>query len=92
MSSHTNPDSTAPLATKTAPSDGPSTTSNGIPSTADRPVGFQRHGEMRVEPPKKKDLQQSYASIVGDDADPKGWYGGMSTSCSSLAIHDRISH
>jgi len=84
MSSHTNPDSTAPLATKTAPSEGPSTISNGTNGAAERPVGFQRHGEMRVEPPKKKDLQQSYASIVGDDADPKGWYGGMINALGSI--------
>ncbi len=36
---------------------------------------------MTVEPPKQGDLQMSYASIVGDeDANPRGWYGSMSTS------------
>ncbi|KAI1337556.1 stomatin-like protein [Xylariaceae sp. FL0016] len=39
--------------------------------------GFQRQPKMTVERPKQEDLQQSYASIVGNDANPKGWYGSM---------------
>ncbi|KXJ96467.1 hypothetical protein Micbo1qcDRAFT_113991 [Microdochium bolleyi] len=39
---------------------------------------------MRVEPPRKQDLQQSYASIVGDDANPPGWYGGMINALGSI--------
>lgn len=39
--------------------------------------GFQPQGKMTVQPPKKEDLQRSYASIVGDDGNPSGWYGSM---------------
>lgn len=39
--------------------------------------GFRREANMAVQPPKQEDLQMSYASIVGDDANPKGWYGTM---------------
>jgi erythrocyte band 7 integral membrane protein len=39
--------------------------------------GFRAHAAMTVEPPKAQDLQQSYATIVGNDAGPKGWYGTM---------------
>ncbi|KJZ80206.1 hypothetical protein HIM_00056 [Hirsutella minnesotensis 3608] len=39
--------------------------------------GFQTQSKMTVQPPKKEDLQRSYASLVGDDANPKGWYGSM---------------
>ena len=43
--------------------------------------GFRPQGSMvAVQPPKQDDLQRSYASIVGDDANPKGWYGSMSQS------------
>lgn len=35
---------------------------------------------VSVQPPRPEDLQRSYASIVGTDASPKGWYGGMSMS------------
>ncbi|RYO74935.1 hypothetical protein DL764_010617 [Monosporascus ibericus] len=40
-------------------------------------VGFRSQGNMVVERPRQEDLQQSYASIVGTDADAKGWYGLM---------------
>jgi hypothetical protein len=38
--------------------------------------GFQSQGQMRVEPPKREDLQRSYASIV-DEVHFPGWYGAM---------------
>jgi len=41
-------------------------------------AGFRPQVNMTVEPPKQGDLQKSYASIVGDDYAPKGWYGSMS--------------
>jgi erythrocyte band 7 integral membrane protein len=41
-------------------------------------IGFRPQQNMTVEPPKAQDLQPSYASIVGNDANPKGWYGSMS--------------
>lgn len=42
-------------------------------------AGFRSQAAMRVERPRQEDLQASYASIVGNDANPKGWYGSMST-------------
>ncbi|EMR62510.1 hypothetical protein MGN70_000559 [Eutypa lata] len=42
-----------------------------------RDPGFKPQAKMVVERPRQEDLQQSYASIVGNDADAKGWYGGM---------------
>lgn len=41
-------------------------------------AGFRPQVNMSVQPPKPEDLQKSYASIVGNDANPKGWYGSMS--------------
>lgn len=48
---------------------------NGVGAT-----GFRPQGPMVVQPPRQEDLQKSYASIVGNDADAKGWYGSMSKS------------
>lgn len=56
---------------------GPDT--NGASGNGDVNIGFRPQQAMAVEPPKERDLQPSYASIVGNDAGPKGWYGGMST-------------
>lgn len=40
--------------------------------------GFRSQPPMAaVVPPRQEDLQKSYAAIVGNDADAKGWYGGM---------------
>lgn len=41
--------------------------------------GYVAAQKMAVQPPRQEDLQKSYASIVGNDANPKGWYGSMST-------------
>jgi hypothetical protein len=49
-------------------------------------IGFRPQANMTVEPPKPEDLQKSYASIVGDDAGPKGWYGSMSMSPAPVNI------
>lgn len=46
-------------------------------------TGFRPQGPMVVQPPRQEDLQKSYASIVGNDADAKGWYGSMSKSATS---------
>ncbi|KAI4599131.1 hypothetical protein KJ359_002089 [Pestalotiopsis sp. 9143b] len=54
---------------------GPDT--NGASGNGDVNIGFRPQQAMAVEPPKERDLQPSYASIVGNDAGPKGWYGGM---------------
>jgi len=40
-------------------------------------IGFRPQANMVVIPPKREDLQMSYASIVDDNANPKGWYGSM---------------
>lgn len=42
-------------------------------------AGFRAQANMAtvVQPPREEDLQRSYASIVGNDANPKGWYGSM---------------
>lgn len=40
--------------------------------------GFRPHPAMAaVVPPREEDLQKSYGAIVSNDADAKGWYGGM---------------
>jgi len=54
-------------------------------SEANNAVGFRPQANMTVEPPKPEDLQKSYASIVGNDANPKGWYGSMSREFSHWA-------
>lgn len=55
---------------------GSSSGTNGAKPVAD--VGFRPQANMAVVPPRKEDLQKSYASIVGDDHNPAGWYGSMS--------------
>ena len=47
-------------------------------------VGFRTQANMVVQPPKMEDLQQSYATIITHDANPKGWYGMMSMSIAKL--------
>lgn len=46
------------------------------------PVGFrpQNGGVIKVEPPRREDLQPSYAQTLQGDTDPEtnGWYGSMS--------------
>ena len=42
--------------------------------------GFRPQQNMTVQAPRQEDLQESYAKIVGNDANPKGWYGSMSMS------------
>ncbi|EHK41347.1 uncharacterized protein TrAtP1_004805 [Trichoderma atroviride] len=39
--------------------------------------GFQPQNKMTVQPPSGEDLQKSYAAVVGNEANPKGWYGSM---------------
>ena len=41
--------------------------------------GFVAQTKMAVQPPKKEDLQKSYATVVTDEANPKGTYAKMST-------------
>ena len=42
--------------------------------------GFRPQPQLAVVPPRKEDLQRSYAAIVANDANPQGWYGSMSMS------------
>lgn len=57
--------------------------SNGV-SNKDIVIGF-RPQPMAVIPPREQDLQQSYASIVGnDDSKKEGWYGSFSKELSHL--------
>lgn len=44
---------------------------------AETQIGFRPQVNMTVQPPRQEDLQKSYASIVGDEANPSGWYGSM---------------
>ncbi|KAM5345832.1 hypothetical protein ACJ41O_011693 [Fusarium nematophilum] len=39
--------------------------------------GFQAQHKMAIKPPKKEDLQRSYATVVDPNANPKHWYGTM---------------
>ncbi len=44
------------------------------PGRSDNPI-------INVEPPRREDLQLSYAqTLVGDDQSNHGWYGSMSKS------------
>lgn len=43
--------------------------------------GFKPRDDMTaVQPPRQEDMQRSYAAIVAEDVNPKGWYGSMSSS------------
>ncbi|EPE07558.1 stomatin-like protein [Ophiostoma piceae UAMH 11346] len=68
----------SPSAGMSAPA-GPSTDANGATKSVPD-VGFRPQANMAVVPPRKEDLQMSYASIVGDDHNPSGWYGSMINS------------
>ncbi|KAG6041951.1 hypothetical protein E4U41_000066 [Claviceps citrina] len=52
---------------------------NGQGSSSKAPAthGYESGPKMEVQPPRQEDLQQSYATVVGNDPNPKGWYGGM---------------
>lgn len=52
---------------------------NGNGANGATAAGFVAQAKMTVEPPRETDLQQSYAKVVGSEANPKGWYGSMST-------------
>ncbi|KAL1877592.1 hypothetical protein VTK73DRAFT_8501 [Phialemonium thermophilum] len=47
-------------------------------------AGFHSQAGMVVQPPKMEDLQQSYATIITHDANPKGWYGTMINTLGAL--------
>jgi erythrocyte band 7 integral membrane protein len=43
-------------------------------------AGFQPTNKMVVQPPRKEDLQRTYATTVEDVENPRGWYGVMINS------------
>jgi erythrocyte band 7 integral membrane protein len=56
----------------------PSESSSAKGKAHDTNGGFRPQAAMAaVVPPRQEDLQKSYEAIVGNDADAKGWYGGM---------------
>ena len=58
--------------------------SNGA-SRLDEPI-------VKVQPPRREDLQPSYARVIqadDQDADTNGWYGGM-VSFVDLAVHSCV--
>ncbi|KAL5611931.1 hypothetical protein BROUX41_000502 [Berkeleyomyces rouxiae] len=59
-------------------------TSHASGSEAPLTTGFRPQQPMEVRPPKMQDLQQSYAAVVADNANPKGWYGRMIDACGSI--------
>ncbi|KEY64083.1 hypothetical protein S7711_07445 [Stachybotrys chartarum IBT 7711] len=42
--------------------------------------GFQAQHKMAVQPPRKEDLQRSYATVVTEDVGPTDWYGKMTNT------------
>lgn len=42
--------------------------------------GFRSQGGVTVQPPKREDLQPSYASVVGEEASSQKWYPSMCKS------------
>ncbi|KAM0330573.1 hypothetical protein ACHAQA_003521 [Verticillium albo-atrum] len=46
--------------------------------------GFQPTHKMTVKPPAKEDLQRSYATVVEENANPKGWYGTMINTAGAI--------
>jgi len=43
-------------------------------------TGFRPQANMTMQRPRPEDLQKSYASVIVDDPNPKGWYGTMGMS------------
>lgn len=77
MSATTNPNPNDSSYTNGADSAGASRAAKA-PESGDGPaIGFRPQANMTVQPPRQEDLQKSYASIVGDDSNPKGFYGIM---------------
>ncbi|KAI0193736.1 stomatin family protein [Xylaria flabelliformis] len=70
MDSHTESSTVSGAAGKTADAG----RTNGATSNS---APFRSQAAMTVIPPRQEDLQQSYAQIVDNDANPKNWYGSM---------------
>lgn len=57
--------------------------SNKAGSSSPQPLGFRpaNGGIIKVQPPRREDLQPSYAQqLQGDEETKHGWYGSMSKS------------
>lgn len=53
-------------------------------------AGSSHNPILNVEPPRKEDLQPSYAQLLGDaDAGNYGWYGSMSKLNNPRAVSHR---
>ncbi|KAF5127318.1 putative band 7 family protein [Metarhizium anisopliae] len=71
-----SPASTAPIISGADGHDG-SSKATEYESTPVTSGGFQPSKPMAVQPPRKEDLQESYARVVDAETSPKGWYGNM---------------
>lgn len=60
---------------------GTSDGTNGKTAVGFRPQNHGNSGLVKVQPPKREDLQPSYAqTLFGDEGqETNGWYGSMST-------------
>ena len=77
------PSPTSPTTTMNTANDAP--TKHALPETNGR---ARPSGEalVHVQPPRREDLQPSYAQqLHGDDSAAHGWYGGMSMETDKLA-------
>jgi hypothetical protein len=66
---------------------------NGGPSTGagSRIPGNISNKLIDVQPPKREDLQPSYAQMLGEsDTGAHGWYGSMSKSSHQKSMRTRI--
>jgi hypothetical protein len=53
---------------------------NTPPAVGFRPQNGAGGFQIKVQPPRREDLQPSYAqTLQGDEEQSHGWYGGMST-------------
>jgi len=78
--------STRPLVAESVPSTMDSPRESGLDNGKDtppNPVGFrpQNAGLIKVQPPRREDLQPAYAqTLQGDEEQNHGWYGSMINS------------
>lgn len=76
-------DSSANLKGKNGVSNG----GTGFKPTSGHQVGRSDNPMVTVQPPRREDLQPSYAqNLVGESDQVHGWYGGMSKFTSILIL------
>ena len=73
-----------------APSSFEGTSSKPIMPSIDQHDNNKRTGPIMVQPPKREDLQPSYAQTLQGESDSgsHGWYGSMSKFTSNLSLRD----